>query len=84
MPKMLVVSWLVTMIIAAAAAAPAAASRSTTEMSRCSFAISDAPTLNSDVCESDCLPAITISVFQIDNYFTANKGIPQEDFVRRG
>jgi hypothetical protein len=29
----------VTMIIAAAAAAPAAASRSTMEMSRCSFAI---------------------------------------------
>lgn len=39
MPNMLVVSWLVTMIIAAAAAAPAAASRSTMEMSRCSFAI---------------------------------------------
>jgi len=40
MPKKLVVSWLVTMIMAAAAAPPAAASLSTAEMSRCSFAIS--------------------------------------------
>lgn len=38
-PKKLVVSWLVTMIIAAAAAAAAAASLSTMEMILCTLAI---------------------------------------------
>ena len=38
-PNKLVVSWLVTMIIAAAAAAAAAASLSTMEVSRCTLAI---------------------------------------------